>query len=142
MSDLEQRVKDAAKAEPFLKQSLDMVFDAERRVCLATLRTERARFAIKDPDPVVVPIPFHAIQEAAAQILTFDAEMMLEKLPFGARQNPKKWPKGVAGVRRVAQLLQESADAEKTGRAVMEENQPVFQPNLELIMGKEEPDDH
>ncbi len=124
------------KEGSFLKQSLDFQMDGNRRMALAVLATERERFAIKDPDPIVIPIPFHTLKEAVAQILTYELEIALGKLPVGARQDPKNWPIGLRGVHKMAQLLMDAAQMEAAGQAVVDENAtPEFKPNLKTILG-------
>lgn len=126
--------KDLAEGS-FLRKSLSFAMDADSRICVAMVSTERERFAIKDPDPVVIPIPFRLMKEAVAQILTFEAETALAKLPHTVHDNKKLWPQGIQGVMRMAELLMDAAQLEAAGQGAVEANQPSFRPNLDLIVG-------
>ncbi len=127
------------KEGSFLRQSLQFQMNGDQRVALAVLATERERFAIRDPDPVVIPVPFHVMKEAVAQILTYELEVALGKLPLGVRKVPKLWPQGMRGLHKVAELLMDAAQLEAAGQAIVDENQaPELKPNLKAILGGEE----
>ena len=132
MPDLPHELKEAVE---FLKQTLDMQMDGDRRVVFATVRKEREKFAIVDPAPVIVPIPFHVMKEAVAQIITYEVEVNLSKLDLHTRNHPEKWPQGLRGAKHVAKLLMDAAQLEAAGQAVMdEEGDPHFKPRLEQIL--------
>ena len=119
----------------FLKKSLNFQMNGDNRICVAVLSTERERFAIKDPDPIEIPIPFYLMKEAVAQILEFEAMQAIEKLPKHSRMDPGNWPNGIRGVKKVAQLLMDAAQAEKAGDAMTDDkNLPLFQANLKAIV--------
>lgn len=121
----------------FLKQSLDFQMDGNRRIALAVLATERERFAIKDPDPVIIPIPFFVMKEAVAQILRYEAEVALGKVGLAYDKDPAaKFPAGVQGVLKMSELLMDAAQMEAAGEALTDEARaPEFKPNLKAILG-------
>ncbi len=128
--------KDMAEGS-FLKQSLDFQMDGDRRIALAVMSTERERFAIKDPDPVIIPIPFHVMKEAVAQILRYEAEIALGKVNLSiGKDAPNRFPKGVQGVLKMSELLMDAASLEAAGEALTDEHgAPELKPNLKAILG-------
>ncbi len=125
------------KEGSFLKQSLQFSMNGDTRVALAVLATEREKFAIKDPDPVVIPIPFHIMKEAVAQILRYEAEVALGKVGMSYdRDATSRFPKGVQGVLKMSELLMDAASLEAAGQSVMDEHgAPELKPNLKSILG-------
>jgi hypothetical protein len=136
MTELDQKIKDAAAvAQIGPKQSLNFAMDPDRRMALAILSTEREQFAIKAAPDVIIPIPFHLLKEAVAQILEVEVQIALAKLPGGAQTPRHRWPKGMQGVSHVAKLLMDSAQLEAAGEALADQHQvPEFKPNLEVII--------
>lgn len=120
----------------FLKQSLDFRMDGDRRLAWAVLSKEREQFAIKDPDPMVIPIPFHVLKSAVAQVLRYEASIALGKVHLEITDNPVKFPAGVQGVLKMSELLMDAASMEAAGGALADQSQaPEFKPNLRDILG-------
>lgn len=120
----------------FLKQALSFEMNGDKRMALAVLSTEREKFAIKDPSPIVIPIPFHVLKEACAMILQYELEVALGKLPPNVRMTPGRWPKGMQGVHAVARMLMDAAQTEAAGQAAVDSvGKPELKPNLDLILG-------
>lgn len=125
------------KEGSFLRQALDFQMDGDRRIALAVLSTERGRFAIVDPGPIVIPIPFHVMKEAVAQILRYEAEVALGKVGMAFGTHPAtKFPAGVQGVLKMSELLMDAASLEAAGEALTDEHgAPELKPNLKAILG-------
>lgn len=113
-------------------KSLRFEFDIDSRIAMIMMQQEREHFAIAPPPPIMIGVPFALLKEAVAQILSVEVDMALMKLPGGVNTPRKRWPKGLQGVKLVAERLADAAELEKAGQAMVDEHQPAFRPNLVL----------
>lgn len=121
----------------FLKKSLQFQMNGDHRICTAVQSTERPQFAIVDPTPVTIEIPFYLMKEAVAQILRYEAEVALGKVGMSYdRMATNRMPKGIQGVLKMSELLMDAASLEAAGQAAVDDNgTPELEPNLKAILG-------
>lgn len=104
----------AKPVKKYLRPELNFAFTGDSRMCVLT-ETEVLGIV-----PKKIEIPFALLKEAAAQILWFEANLELGKLPKIA-QDPKhkdSWPKGIRGKLRMSEILMDEAKAEMAQAAM------------------------
>jgi hypothetical protein len=87
-------------------------FDPDRRIIAITFRSNRFELA-----PPRIEVPFAYQKESVAQILEFEAQMKIATLPPGTR--PSRYPPGVRGKLRCAEIIMQEAKAELAAEAAV-----------------------
>lgn len=103
------------KHEPSkLRGEINFAFVGDTRLCLVT---ETEPFGLM---PKKIEIPFALLKEAVAQILSFEAQLEISRLPKIAqnKQHRDSWPQGIRGKMKVAELLINEARTEIQGQGI------------------------
>lgn len=97
-----------------LRGEINFAFVGDTRICVVT---ETEPFGLM---PTKIEIPFSLLKEAVAQILSFEAQLEIAKLPKIAqnKQHRDSWPQGIRGKIRVSELLIHEARTEIQGRGI------------------------
>lgn len=119
------------------KEELELRMDGDNRIMWAVRSLVHKRLdAVKGPAPIEIPIGFHNVKAACAQIITYEVQTALDKFPGLSRTDRSRWPKGLRAAQNVADHLMDAAELEKQGQAVLDEaGQPAARPDLSIVLG-------